>query len=93
MGNGSGIMELRRLGICQKILLVVPNHRVQGTAEEFLTLYPAANILVADAKRMTKKNRNKFMSQVATGDYDAIIMAHSSFGKISMSKEFITSFF
>jgi N12 class adenine-specific DNA methylase len=89
----AGIMELRRLGICQKILLVVPNHRVQGTAEEFLTLYPAANILVADAKRMTKKNRNKFMSQVATGDYDAIIMAHSSFGKISMSEEFITSFF
>ncbi|NPV80789.1 MAG: DEAD/DEAH box helicase family protein [Firmicutes bacterium] len=89
----AGAMELRRLGICKKSMMVVPNNRVQGTAEEFLQLYPAANILVADAKHMDAAHRKEFLSKIATGDYDAIIISHSSFGMIPMSSQAIEDFY
>ena len=80
-------MELKRIGLCNKSLFVVPNHLIEQWASEFLQLYPAANILVATKKDFEKKNRKKFCGRIATGDYDAIIMWHSQFEKIPMSIE------
>ena len=80
-------MELKRIGLCNKSLFVVPNHLIEQWASEFLQLYPAANILVATKKDFEKKNRKKFCGRIATGDYDAIIMGHSQFEKIPMSIE------
>ncbi|MCL1876399.1 MAG: SNF2-related protein, partial [Synergistaceae bacterium] len=80
-------MESKRLGLCQKSLFVVPNHLTEQTASEFMRLYPAANILVATHETFETKNRKKFCSRVATGDYDAVIIGHSQFEKIPMSKE------
>lgn len=78
-------MESKRLGLCQKSLLVVPNHLTEQWAAEFLQLYPSANILVATRKDFETKNRKKFCGRIATGDYDAIIIGHSQFEKIPMS--------
>ena len=80
-------MEAKRLGLCQKSLFVVPNHLTEQWASEFLRLYPSANILVTTKKDFEKHNRKKFCARIATGDYDAIIMGHSQFEKISISKE------
>ena len=78
-------MEMKRLGLCQKSLFVVPNHLTEQWASEFLQLYPAANILVATKKDFETKNRKRFCGRIATGDYDAIIIGHSQFEKIPMS--------
>lgn len=79
--------ESKRLGLCQKSLFVVPNHLTEQWASEYLQLYPAANILVATKKDFETKNRKRFCSRIATGDYDAIIVGHSQFEKIPMSPE------
>lgn len=79
--------ESKRLGLCQKSLFVVPNHLTEQWATEYLQLYPAANILVATKKDFETKNRKRFCSRIATGDYDAIIIGHSQFEKIPMSQE------
>lgn len=83
----AGCMELRRLGIAQKPLIVVPNHLIEDWGKEFYKLYPNAKVLVATKKDFKKENRQKLQAKIATGDYDAIIMAHSSFEKIPVSKE------
>ncbi|HPE14335.1 MAG TPA: DEAD/DEAH box helicase family protein [Bacilli bacterium] len=81
-------MELKRLGIVSKPMFVVPNHLLVDWANSFLQLYPTANILVASKRDFEKNNRKKLMGKIATGDYDAVIIAHSSFGKIPMSKQY-----
>ena len=83
----AGAMESKRLGLCNKSLFVVPNHIIEQFASEFLQLYPSANILVATKKDFATNNRKKFCSKIATGEYDAIIIGHSQFEKIPMSKE------
>ena len=80
-------MESKRLGLCQKSLFVVPNHLTEQWAAEFLQLYPSANILVATKKDFETRNRKKFCSRIATGDYDAVIIGHSQFEKIPLSVE------
>lgn len=80
-------MESKRLGLCQKPLFVVPNHLTEQWASEFIRLYPSASILVATKKDFERANRQKFCARIATGDYDAIIIGHSQFEKIPMSKE------
>ena len=80
-------MEAKRLGLCQKSLFVVPNHLTEQWASEFLRLYPSANILVTTKKDFETHNRKKFCARIATGDYDAIIMGHSQFEKIPISRE------
>ena len=80
-------MEMKRLGLCTKSLIVVPNHITEQWAAEWLQLYPSANILVATKKDFETQNRKKFCSRIATGDYDAIIIGHSQFEKIPMSVE------
>ena len=80
-------MESKRLGLCNKSLFVVPNHIVEQFGQEFLQLYPSANILVTTKKDFETANRKKFCSRIATGDYDAVIISHSQFEKIPMSVE------
>lgn len=80
-------MEMRRMGIANKPLIVVPNHLVGQWANDFVLLYPNANILAATKKDFEKANRKRFIAKMANGDYDAIIIAHSSFGKISISPD------
>ena len=80
-------MESKRLGLCTKSLIVMPNHITEQWAAEWLQLYPSANILIATKKDFETKNRKKFCARIATGDYDAIIIGHSQFEKIPMSKE------
>jgi N12 class adenine-specific DNA methylase len=80
-------MESKRIGLCEKSLIVVPNHITEQWAAEFLQLYPSANILVAKKKDFETKNRKKFCARIATGDYDAVIIGHSQFEKIPMSAE------
>ena len=80
-------MESKRLGLCSKSLIVVPNHITEQWSGEFLQLYPSANILVATRKDFETKNRRKFCARIATGDYDAVIIGHSQFEKIPMSLE------
>ncbi len=85
-------MELKRLGIAHKPMFVVPNHLTEQWGSEFLKLYPNANILVATKKDFEKEKRKRFMSRIATGEWDAVIVGHSSFGKIPVSKELQISF-
>lgn len=80
-------MECKRLGLCNKSMVVVPNHIIEQFAAEWLQLYPAANILVATKKDFEKKNRKKFCGRIATSDIDAVIMGHSQFEKIPLSVE------
>lgn len=80
-------MEMKRLGLCHKSMIVVPNHIIEQFASEWMQLYPAANILVASKKSFEKKNRKKFCARIATGDYDAVIIGHSQFEKIPVSIE------
>ena len=80
-------MESKRLGLCQKSIFVVPNHLTEQWASEFLRLYPSANILVTTKKDFETRNRKKFCARIATGDYDAIIIGHSQFERIPISRE------
>ena len=80
-------MESKRLGLCTKSLVIVPNHITEQWAAEWLQLYPSANILVATKRDFETRNRKKFCARIATGDYDAVIIGHSQFEKIPMSKE------
>ena len=80
-------MEGKRLGLCQKSLFTVPNHLTEQWAAEFLRLYPSANILVATKKDFETRNRKKFCARIATGDYDAVIIGHSQFERIPVSRE------
>ena len=80
-------MEGKRLGLCQKSLFAVPNHLTEQWASEFMRLYPSANILVATKKDFETRNRKKFCARIATGDYDAVIIGHSQFERIPVSRE------
>ena len=79
--------ESKRLGMCHKTLIVVPNHLTEQWGAEYLQLYPAANILVATAKDFEKQNRKKICARIATGDYDAVIIGHSQLEKLPLSLE------
>ena len=79
--------ERKRLGVCNKPLIAVPNHTLEQWATEFMRLYPNANILVATKKDFEKSHRRRFVSRIATGDYDCIIIGHSSFELIALSRE------
>ncbi len=78
-------MESKRLGLCKKSMIVVPNHLTEQWGSDFLTLYPGAKVLVATKKDFEPKNRKKFCARIATGDYDAVIIGHSQFEKIPIS--------
>ncbi len=80
-------MESKRLGLCSKPVIAVPNHLTMQVGQDFLRMYPGANILIANKKSFEKKNRKKFCSRIATGDWDCVIMAHSQLEKIPLSKE------
>lgn len=80
-------MESKRLGLSQKNLYVVPNHLTEQWGSDFLRLYPNANVLVATKKDFEPANRKKFCSRIATGDYNAIIIGHSQFERIPLSRE------
>ena len=80
-------MEQKRLGLANKTVMVVPKALINQTASEFLRLYPSANILVATERDFEKSRRRRFISRIATGDYDCIIMSHSQFEKIPISAE------
>lgn len=80
-------MESKRLGLCRKSMIVVPNHLTEQWGGDFLTLYPGAKVLVATKKDFEPKNRRKFCARVATGDYDAVIIGHSQFEKIPISPD------
>ena len=90
----TAIMESKRLGLCKKAMIIVPNHLTEQWGEDFVTLYPGANILVASEKDFTPQNRKTMCSRIATGNYDAVIIGHSQFAKIPLSdeeqKKFIT---
>jgi superfamily II DNA and RNA helicase len=81
-------MESKRLGICTKSLFIVPNHLTEQIGREFLQLYSGANIVISTKKDFETKNRRKFVGRIATGEYDTIIIGHSQFEKIPMSKEY-----
>ena len=80
-------MEKKRLGLCSKTLIVVPNHLTEQMASEALLLYPNAEILVAKKTDFKKENRKKFCARIATGNYDIIVIGHSQFEKIPLSEE------
>ena len=80
-------MESKRLGLCQKSMFVVPNHLILQWSNEFLRLYPNANLLVTTEKDFAPDRRKKFCARIATGDYDAVIIGHSQFEKIPISAE------
>ena len=81
-------MESKRLGMCSKSLFVVPNHLTGQIGREFMQLYPSANIMVVDKKDFEPKNRKRFIGRIATGEYDAVVIGHTQFEKIPMSKEY-----
>lgn len=81
-------MESKSLGMCSKSLFVVPNHLTGQIGREFMQLYPSANIMVADKKDFEPKNRKRFIGRIATGEYDAVVIGHTQFEKIPMSKEY-----
>lgn len=80
-------MEKKRLGLCNKTLIVVPNHLTEQMASEALLLYPNAEILVARKTDFEKANRKKFCARIATGNFDIIVIGHSQFEKIPLSDE------
>ena len=83
----ASVMKMRQLGLCKKAMVTVPNHLVQQWAGEWRKLYPNAHILVASKEDLEKENRRQFVSKVALGDWDGVIIAQSSFAKIPVSKE------
>lgn len=88
----AAMMELKRTGLANKPMIVVPNHLVKQWAADFYRLYPGANILTATKKDFEKANRRKFLAKIATGNWDAVIMAHSSYGFIKPDAEFEIAF-
>ena len=80
-------MEKKRLGLCTKTLICVPNHLTEQLAGEALQLYPNANILVARKTDFEKANRKRFCAKIATGNYDIIVIGHSQFERIPLSQE------
>lgn len=88
----AGMMELKRTGLANKPMVIVPNHLVKQWAADWYRLYPGANILTATKKDFEKDNRRRFLAKIATGDWDAVIMAHSSFGFIKPAPEFEAQF-
>ena len=80
-------MESKRLGLCTKSLFAVPNHLTEQIDDDFMKLYPGANILVATKKDFQKANRQQLFAKIATGNYDAVIIGHSQLGMIPMSRE------
>ncbi len=86
-------MELKRLGLARKPLIVVPNHMLEQFSSELLTLYPAANLLVATKEDFEKQRRQTLMSRIATGNWDAVIVTHAGFEKIPTSMKTQTAFF
>ena len=80
-------MESKRLGLCNKSMIVVPNHIIDQFAAEWLQLYPSANLLVATKKDFETKNRKKFCARIATSEIDAVIIGHSQFERIPLSVE------
>ncbi len=85
-------MELKRTGLASKPMVAVPNHLVKQWAADFYRLYPGANILTATKKDFERANRRKFLAKIATGDWDAVVIAHSSFGFIRPAPEFEAEF-
>lgn len=85
-------MELRRLGLCSKPVHVVPNHMLVQYTAEFLRAYPTAHVLMASKEDLAGDNRRQFVARIATGDWDAVIMTHSSFERIRMSPGFMQDF-
>lgn len=85
----AGAMESKRMGLMQKPMFVVPNHLLLQWKDSFYELYPNANILVAEKSDFKKENRQKLFAKIATGDWDAVIVAHSSFKKIGVPKEML----
>ncbi|AEY69616.1 putative DNA methylase [Erwinia phage PEp14] len=88
----ASIMELRRLGLARKPVLTVPNHLVGQWAADFLKLYPGANVLAASKADFEKGKRQRLFARIATGDWDVVIVAHSSFGKVQMDPELEADF-
>lgn len=88
----AGTMELKRTGLANKPMVAVPNHLVKQWAADFYRLYPGANILTATKKDFERANRRKFLAKIATGDWDAVVIAHSSFGFIKPAPEFEAEF-
>lgn len=88
----AGAMDLRRTGLARKSMVAVPNHLVKQWAADFYRLYPGANILTATKKDFEKVNRRRFLAKIATGDWDAVVIAHSSFGFIKPGAEFEAEF-
>jgi N12 class adenine-specific DNA methylase len=84
----ASVMEMRRLGLSKKPVIAVPNHLVGQWAEDFIQLYPGANILAATKRDFEKSNRKKLFARISTGDWDAVIVAHSSFGKVEVDPEY-----
>lgn len=80
-------MEGKRLGLCSKSLIAVPNHLTEQFANDFIELYPNANILVAGEKDFRKENRRKLCAKISTGDFDAVIIGHSQLIKVGVSPE------
>jgi N12 class adenine-specific DNA methylase len=85
-------MEMRRLGIAKKPMIVVPNHLVEQWGAEFIRMYPTANVLIAGKKDFEKEHRQRLMSRIATGNWDAVVVAHSSFGRIGVSDDLFNGF-
>ena len=83
----AGAMESKRLGLCRKSMIVVPNHLTEQWGSDILTLYPGAKILVATKKDFQPANRKKFCARIAAGDFDAVVVGHSQFEKIPLSQE------
>ena len=88
----AGAMELKRTGLARKSMVAVPNHLVKQWAADFYRLYPGANVLTATKKDFEKANRRKFLARIATGDWDAVVIAHSSYGFIKPAPEFEAEF-
>jgi N12 class adenine-specific DNA methylase len=88
----SAAMELKRTGLAKKSMVAVPNHLVKQWAADFYRLYPGANVLTATKKDFAKANRRKFLAKIATGDWDAVVIAHSSFGFIKPAPDFEARF-
>ena len=80
-------MELKRLGLRKKNMIIVPNHLVEQWGKEFVELYPNAKVLLATKKDFQKANRQRLISRIATGDWDAVIIGHTHFGAIPVSRE------
>lgn len=84
--------EGKRMGLVDKPMIVVPNHLLRQWQDDFFKLYPDAKVLIAEKDQMTKKNRERFVSRIATGEWDAVIISHSAFKRLDMPDEFVERF-